>query len=669
MSNGVPPQLGIPVLSWFDKPIRQSIEHVFDDLNNFTEALDLFRRYRGSHFCTIRGEHQKMKILGMTTPIDLLDIYSPTFVSTTIFGRLYEQEWHNLRSTAKNHAKTRRNHGSHIVPADEFIEGRDRIAILGGPGSGKTTLLKYLALCYSTKKVFTKSSLKRQLLPAYVALPLLAREGKSVFDFISEGLARRTDEKASYFLRRVCRNGSAVLLLDSLDEVPGSLRAKTLEGVQTFISDFPGVKVVLSCRTADYDQALQSFDEVELAGLTPAAVEKIIMAWFVREPDQGEALLKAVRRDEDIASLTESPLLLSLLCVQFKHSLALPKRKAELYRRCVDALLREWDTSRGFRRDSRYSQLTDDRKERLFEAVAERFFEPQPLFVFPEDQLVDQIGSTCVRFGLDTSDGSEILKEIERHHGILERFSAEYFSFSHPSFQEYFAARRFLARRKEMAVLRDHYEDEKWRAVIEFMVAQHDDPTEMLEFLREKSTMRGMKNFPAMARRTTTLWLLYRCMCGEVSVAAKERQQLLRHLVDSQIEVARIYGDGGVFPMAALLDDGVRHAYYYWRKRPTLYDALQPLRKLANEILRSPLPEYADLVLARVREMREARGWTPEEAALEMCLLIPLASSRPRQVDVALEGMAPIESYDFLTQLAAESRNVIKRSYSARRPA
>jgi len=667
MTEPTTTQVAVPILSWFDKPIKQSIEHVFEDLNNFTEALDLFHRYRRPHFHAIRSEHQRIKILGMSTPIDLLDIYSPTFVSTTIHGRLYEREWHSLRSLEKGQEPERPPQTKHIFRADEFVEDKDRLMLLGGPGSGKTTFLKYLALCYSTKKNFIQSSLKRQRLPVYIALPVLAREGKGVFEFVSEGLIRRTDAKAAYFLRRVFKTGNAVLLLDSLDEVPAGLRTNVLDSVNTFMADYPDVKVVASCRTADYEQALPGFWEVELTRLTQGAVEKIIHAWFVREPEQGDALIREVHKDEEVASLTETPLLLSLLCVQFKHSLVLPKRKVELYRRCVDALLREWDTSRGFRRDSAYAQLTDDRKERVFEAVAERFFEPQPIFVFPECQLVEHIGATCARFGIEASEGRGILKEIERHHGILERFSAEYFAFSHPSFQEYFAARRFLARRKEMTVLRGHYEDEKWRAVIEFMVELHDDPAEMLEFLLEQSEMKGMKTFPAMARRTTTLRLLYRCMCGEAAIAPADRQRVLRHLLDSQIEVARIYRDGGVFPMAALLEDGVRHNYYYTRKRPTLYEALQPLRKLANEILLSPLSEYADLVIERIEAMRRDAAWTLQEAALELCLLVPLASVRPRQVDSLLEGMRPLKLYEFVTQIAKESREVIKRSYLSRR--
>ena len=40
----------VPILSWFDEPIKQAIRSVFDDLNNATEALDVFKKYRRNHF-------------------------------------------------------------------------------------------------------------------------------------------------------------------------------------------------------------------------------------------------------------------------------------------------------------------------------------------------------------------------------------------------------------------------------------------------------------------------------------------------------------------------------------------------------------------------------------------------------------------------------------------
>ena len=57
------------------------------------------------------------------------------------------------------------------------------------------------------------------------------------------------------------------------------------------------------------------------------AVPVIVKAWFGKEgASNAKKLLVHLKNDSAIASLTENPLLLSLLCIQFKHDLSLPKR-------------------------------------------------------------------------------------------------------------------------------------------------------------------------------------------------------------------------------------------------------------------------------------------------------------------------------------------------------
>lgn len=101
--------------------------------------------------------------------------------------------------------------------------------------------------------------------------------------------------------------------------------------------------------------------------------------------------------------------------------------------------------------------------------------------------------------------------------------------------------------------------------------------------------------------------------------------------------MARIYKEGGVFPIAELDAGGVRHPFLWRHKRPTLATALQPFRQFANEILLSPLPGYADAVIQHatlVNSNAEKNGDLDNLArdALLISLAIPLASIRPKEV-------------------------------------
>jgi predicted NACHT family NTPase len=265
----------------------------------------------------------------------------------------------------------------------------------------------------------------------------------------------RTDQYAKDFFSRLLELGECIVFFDSLDEVPKDHKDAIISKLKAFADLYPKTSIVISCRIADYDQALPNFSEVELAKLSKEGVTSIVRAWFAGDKERSNRLLALLDNDNTVASLTETPLLLSLLCIQFRNDLALPKRKTELFRRCVDALLRDWDTTRGFRRDTAYSHLSDDRKEKIFEAISGDLCGKSITYEIREPLLLSSISDEISRFGLEPNEAKGILKEIENHHGILEKCSVETYEFSHATMQDYFAARYFVSKRQELPLLKN----------------------------------------------------------------------------------------------------------------------------------------------------------------------------------------------------------------------
>jgi predicted NACHT family NTPase len=445
------------------------------------------------------------------------------------------------------------------------------LLFLGGPGAGKTTFLKFLALSYSDKETFATTNLVNSLIPFFVALPVLARSNKEIFDFLLHPIKLKTNEYSTEYLRRILTKGYAVILLDSLDEVPISQRTQLLEKIRSFCGIYPNTKVVISCRTADYQgDMLDAFNEIEIAKLSKPAVGKIIKAWFTEEPERAKELVTIIENDTSISSLTETPLLLSLICIQFKHDLALPRRKVELFNRCSQTLLREWDTTRRFRRETAYQSLTDQAKERLFEEIAFHFTKEGLTFIFPKAATIQVVSNFCSRVSLEPSDAIGMLAEIDSHHGILEQFSQDHYGFSHTSFQDFFAARAISSRGLGLKYIQTNIDNSDWHSIFEFIVALEQDADPIVNFLVAKSTLKGLTNYPPMAKRTDWLRLLYRCLATGPYISPPTRRQALNHLVESQFEIARIYGEGGVYPLSQLLSDGIRHPYVYSHKRPSL---------------------------------------------------------------------------------------------------
>ena len=520
-------------------------------------------------------------------------------------------------------------------------------------------------LC-ATRKCSLRRSSRHLRFRFFVHLPKYARDtsgSQSISDYLATQLERYTDSYAPQFVQRLLRRGLASLMLDSLDEVPPSVRKAVVEQIRETSRGFPKCRIVVSCRTADYDPISDEFYEVEMARLTEPAIRTIVTAWFREDRAKGKELLRHLRRDEGVRSLCETPLLLSLLCIQFRHDLALPKRKTELFKRCIEAFLRDWDASRDFRRDTVYTSLSDDRKERIFENVASKAVSGGVRYTFPEEDVLRCIEQCCDLFGLPKGEASAILGEIEAHHGILERYSMDSYMFSHPSFQEYFVARNLIAQRRELEVIRSNFDSDGWAGVIEFAAALLGDPTPLLKYLAKKSEMESIKNFPTMARRTRTLLLLYRCLSSGVNVANRVREDLYGDVVAAHRHMSAIFRNGGVFPMAALLKDGVRHTYLYVRRRPTLAEALRPLRRLGNEIVLSPSEIYADIALRRLGEisLKGSRHAELEGVAEALCLAVPLAPLRPREVREVLTGLKG--KHDFVARLVDESLEVMEREF------
>lgn len=599
--------------------------------------------------------------------MDLERLYYPTEVSTDIRRRIYNPEWAAIDGSEKKQAKPKVRA---VELGTKFVEAHPRTVILGGPGAGKTTFLKYLALAYSDKKVFDKTGLTESYLPVYLHLPLLPREGMDVLQAAAMQVKTKTDHRAVSFYQRLFETGNIVLLLDSLDEVASENREDVVRAISKFSATYPKARIIISCRTADYQQVFEGFDEVEVARLSPEAVKSIVKEWFFNDQSRADKLISMLGSDPAVAALTETPLLLSLLCIQYRNDLALPKRKTELYRRCVDALIRDWDASRNFRRDSQYSQLSDDRKEMIFECVAGENSKDGINFEFSEPHLLVTLSDVIARFGLSGNDAKGILVEIESHHGILEKCSAETYQFSHGTMHEYFVARHLVATRQEMTALKQHYDDDRWHTVIAFMCAIINDPSRMLEFLVANSSTQNFKNYPTFGKRLAHLLLLYRCMTMGVAITPPLRSAICDHLIKSQVHmIVQLHLDK-VLPYASRRPNGIGQTLVRYggsRPRVSIDKLLLPYRSLLNEVYLSPLPDYAEKVIKECPLQWERRDLSVyARIGIITCLLAPIADVKPQEflnyMERSADELRKLKA-EAVRQIVVESMNTHKKGF------
>lgn len=293
--------------------------------------------------------------------------------------------------------------------------------------------------------------------------------------------------------------GRALLLLDGLDEVQElSRRHLVVERVESFVAHHrqQGNKFLLTSRIVGYREVrlsvqgmtectLVDFDEEDIGDFVTkwtSALEKAAHGDTATAQEQAEEerqeLLFAVAHNPGVRQLAANPLLLTILALMKRQGVALPERRAQLYDRYVETLLRHWNLARGL----------DRRSARDLDVVeTQRVLAPLALWMHETSPGVGLVKREAVRRKLieiyetrsadDPERAAEQLLADARDHAsvLLERGPGEY-GFIHLTFQEYLAAVAIaqLGGQREIAPvvaqLATHVEEDTWREVSELTI-------------------------------------------------------------------------------------------------------------------------------------------------------------------------------------------------------
>ena len=213
-----------------------------------------------------------------------------------------------------------------------------RLLLLGEPGAGKSTLLRHLAY-------------RRAGGAGDVALFLpLARACTTLRDPVVEGLAvlelpedRRI--AAQIALREAAQAGHLTLLLDGLDEVAPDRMEATCTWIRGITTAWPTVSVVVTGRPV-VDRlgsgVGRTFVRAEVSPLDAPRQHRLLRHLLGTE--DATLLVAELERQPGLADLARNPLLLTLLALVGRESLAagvgLPRSRARLYDLSVGLLLK-----------------------------------------------------------------------------------------------------------------------------------------------------------------------------------------------------------------------------------------------------------------------------------------------------------------------------------------
>lgn len=199
-----------------------------------------------------------------------------------------------------------------------------------GPGFGKSALLVALA---------ERSVRDGARVPAILSLAAVSESGLDVLQYLNGPLNEQFAVAIDW--TRLCETGSALIMLDGLDEVTLTQRIIVIQKFERFAHRFPTIPWMLTVRDLAVLPAGFEAEKMEIRPLTNdemTAFAKAVQPAI--EDNEAEGLIRRATAYPELERLVRIPLFLALLLATWKPGDPIPKRRTELIEAYLKTLFR-----------------------------------------------------------------------------------------------------------------------------------------------------------------------------------------------------------------------------------------------------------------------------------------------------------------------------------------
>ena len=316
-----------------------------------------------------------------------------------------------------------------FMPHEECEEPRV-VLIEGQPGMGKTTYCQKLAYDWSMENI----SLEACFPQVKMLLLLKCRDMKTakIEEAIDDQLLpldadKKEKEDFFHFIR--CNQSKILMVLDGLDELPENLLKGLFPLIQRKI--LSNTYLMLTARHEAGMRVRRHCDTLlEIVGFTKEDADSYITKYFSNHEDPSLAakLIEKLGREKQLRELSSNPLNTALLCLLCEDTKGVfPSNQTKLYDQLVSCAVRRYFARKGIPMDSKdplqtFSVNLNHLGKMAFEALkVDRMY-------FSKDKMDYQSGDFLP------------LCFLSREASVSKLRPIPCFSFTHKTFQEYFAA-------------------------------------------------------------------------------------------------------------------------------------------------------------------------------------------------------------------------------------
>ncbi len=431
-----------------------------------------------------------LRVLGMPKPIPLASIYTRVRVTSPDFFMRFvnptELE-NDFRTSGRMH---RAFSGDQTMDGFEIARDSQLLAVIGPPGAGKSTFLKRLgqqAMLGGTSSFVQK--LEKWFHPEryFHAFPVFIELKKSrllgraleIVPAITEELSVCGFPKTEAFVEQLLSQGLLLVLLDGLDEVPVHCRDQMIRNIIDFKDRHSKNRIIVSCRVGAYKNDFPDFDAVYVADFNDEQIAHFVDHWFRRESECGvrtaEKFIELLNgTNKNMLELARTPLLLTFLCICWDVNQQVPSSRVSLYREALDILLRKWSAEKRVHGEFIDPDFSTEFELAMLANIAYKYF-VQERFFLEHKEWCSEIQDFMLHNVKSPRNLSaeQILEFIETEQGLILQRTAEHWSFSHLTIQEYLAAQYVTSCNLQAEVCESHFRDTRWREVFVMLAGGH----------------------------------------------------------------------------------------------------------------------------------------------------------------------------------------------------